>query len=66
VVATAGADFRLRLWDLSTRQILQEIELDGRALSLAASSPSVAVGTTAGASVFTFNQDPLHLSSRSQ
>lgn len=64
VVASAGMDRTLRLWDLATRQKLQEIELDGHPLSVSAASPFVAVATSAGASVFEFNQDPLYLGAR--
>lgn len=66
VVASCGLDRQLRIWDLSTRLVLQEIELDGLALDLSAASPHVAVATTAGAAVFSLNEDPLLLASRSQ
>jgi WD40 repeat protein len=64
VVATTGLDRRLRLWDLSTELLLQDIQLDGVPLDLHAASPYVAVATTSGATVFEFSDDPLILSTR--
>lgn len=66
VVASCGVDRSLRIWDLSTRLVLQCIELDGLALSLSSATPHIAVATTAGASVFSLNEDPILLASRPQ
>jgi hypothetical protein len=61
VVASAGLDRRLRLFDLDTRAQLLEVALDGYAMCAAAQSPFLAAGTSAGAVVLRFADDLLSL-----
>lgn len=61
VVASAGLDRRIRLFDLTTHDQLLEIELEGYAAHIAAISPFLAVGSSAGAAVFRFANNLFNL-----
>lgn len=63
VVASAGLDRRLRLFDLPTRAALLEVALDGYPLCTAARSPHLAVGSGTGAIMVEFANDLLTLTS---
>jgi WD40 repeat protein len=61
VIASTGLDRQLILLDLTTSTELARIQLDGHALAVAGRSPWTAIGTSAGAALIEFSDNPIVL-----
>ncbi len=64
VIASIGLDRRLRLFDLTSRRPILDIELDGYALCLESRSPVLAVGTSSGAAALALSDDTFAVMAR--